>query len=198
MLGLALFKPHIAGPIALWMMVSGRLRPLIAAAAVVCLGLTVYDLRLGEYPLKTVAEWWSVIGSEYGGPDGLVGQTSIRAWIQIAVRNPVAADAMWIVVSLLILIGLCGIAMRDRSRALDEGGMAIPAMFCLWSLLVTYHNGNNLILMLPAFAFLWFDARSAGVAVVVDPDSSPPGGADVRRAGAAEGAGSRPRLGSRS
>ena len=36
--------------------------------------------------------------------------------------------------------------------------MAIPAMFCLWSLLVTYHNGNNLILVLPAFAFLWFDA----------------------------------------
>ena len=34
-LGLALFKPHIAGPIALWMMVTGRLRPLIAAAAVV-------------------------------------------------------------------------------------------------------------------------------------------------------------------
>lgn len=157
-LGLALFKPHIAGPIALWMMVSGRLRPLIAAAAVVCLGLTAYDLRLGEYPLKTVAEWWSVIGSEYGGSDGLVGQTSIRAWVQIVVRNPVAADAMWIVVSLLILIGLCGIAMRDRSRALDEGGMAIPAMFCLWSLLVTYHNGNNLILVLPAFAFLWFDA----------------------------------------
>ena len=71
----------------------------------------------------------------------------------------------WIAVSLLILIGLCGIAMRDRSRALDEGGMAIPAMFCLWSLLVTYHNGNNLILMLPAFAFLWFRDGSAGVAV---------------------------------
>jgi hypothetical protein len=154
-LGLALFKPHIAGPIALWMMVSGRLRPLIAATALVCLGVTAYDLRLGEHPLTTLAGWWAVIGSEYGGSDGLVGHTSIRAWVQIAVRNPVAADLIWIAVSLLILIGLCGIALRDRSRALDQGGIAIPAMFCLWSLLVTYHNGNNLILMLPAFAFLW-------------------------------------------
>jgi hypothetical protein len=34
--------------------------------------------------------------------------------------------------------------------------MAVPGLFCLWSLLVIYHNGNNMILMLPAFAFLWF------------------------------------------
>ena len=58
-LGLALFKPHIAGPIALWMMVSGRLRPLIAAAAVVCLGLAAYDVRLGENPLTTARGWWA-------------------------------------------------------------------------------------------------------------------------------------------
>jgi len=156
LLGLALFKPHIAGPIALWMLVSGRLRPLIAAAAVACLGVAVYDARIGERPLTTAAGWWTVIGSEYTGPDGLVGHTSIRGWAQIAVPDPAAGDAIWIAVSLLILIVLCGIALRDRSRALDEGGLAIPAMFCLWSLLVTYHNGNNLILMLPAFAFLWF------------------------------------------
>jgi UDP-N-acetylmuramyl pentapeptide phosphotransferase/UDP-N-acetylglucosamine-1-phosphate transferase len=52
--------------------------------------------------------------------------------------------------------------MRDRLRDLADGGMAIPAMFCLWSLLTIYHNGNNMILMLPAFAFLWFrDDRRA-------------------------------------
>jgi Na+/H+ antiporter NhaA len=31
---------------------------------------------------------------------------------------------------------------------------AAPALFCLWSLLTIYHIGNNLILLLPAFAFL--------------------------------------------
>src|SRR5258707_542769 len=87
-LGLALFKPHIAGPIALWMLVSGRLRPVIFAAAVVCLGVAVYDARIGEHPLTTAGGWWTVIGSEYAGPDGLVGHTSIRGWTQIAVRDP--------------------------------------------------------------------------------------------------------------
>jgi hypothetical protein len=62
-------------------------------------------------------------------------------------------------------------AGRDRPRPLDEGGLAVPAMFCLWSLLVTYHNGNNMVLMLPAFAFLWFHgdprSRSHWIPIVV-------------------------------
>jgi hypothetical protein len=31
---------------------------------------------------------------------------------------------------------------------------AVPALFCLWSLLVWFHLGNNLVLMFPAFVFL--------------------------------------------
>lgn len=157
-LGLALFKPHIAGPIALWMLVTGRFRPLIAAAAVVLVGGAVYDVRIGESPVTTAAGWWKVISAEYGGPEGLVGHTSIRAWARIVSGDPIRADAIWIAASVLLLAVLCGIAMRDRSRALDEGGLAVPAMFCLWSLLAIYHNGNNMMLMLPAFAFLWFRA----------------------------------------
>ena len=155
-LGLALCKPHIAGPIALWMLVTGRFRPLIAAAAVVLAGWTLYDARIGENPLTTAAGYLHVLGSEYAGPNGLVGRTSIRGWTWIATGDPRKADALWIVLSAFLLIPICWWAMRDRSRALDAGGLAVPAMFCLWSLLVTYHNGNNMILMLPAFAFLWF------------------------------------------
>jgi hypothetical protein len=164
-LGLALFKPHIAGPIALWMLVTSRFRPLITAVAVVVLGAAVYDARIGESPVTTAAGWWKVIGSVYAGSDGLVGHTSIRAWTQMAAYDPVIGDALWIAASVLLLAVLCGVAMRDRSRALEAGGLAVPAMFCLWSLLATYHNGNNMILMLPAFAFLWFrDDRHAPAA----------------------------------
>jgi hypothetical protein len=155
-LGLALFKPHIAGPFALWMLVTARFRPLVTAAAVVVLGGAVYDARIGEGPMTTAAGWWNVIRSTYAGSGGLVGHTGIRAWAQTATDDPVMADALWIAACALLLIVLCGIAMRDRSRALDDGGLAVPAMFCLWSLLAVYHNGNNMILMLPAFAFLWF------------------------------------------
>jgi hypothetical protein len=171
-LGLALFKPHIAGPVALWMLVTGRIRALIVAAGVVLLGVAVYDARIGESPATTATGWWRVIGSEYSGPDGLVGHTSIRAWAHSAAGASSLADAIWLAASALLLLILCGMALRDRSRALDAGGLAVPAMFCLWSLLAIYHNGNNMILMLPAFAFLWFrDAAHASpsrwIAIVV-------------------------------
>jgi hypothetical protein len=81
---------------------------------------------------------------------------SIRAWVGGAVHTPMSVDATWIAISAALLFALCAIAWRDRMRALDSGGLAIPAMFCLWSLLAIYHNGNNMILMLPAFVFLWF------------------------------------------
>lgn len=155
-LGLALAKPHIAAPVALWMLVTGRIRPLAAAAAVVLGGWAVYDLRIGESPLTTAAGYWHVLGSQYWGADGLIGHTSLRGWTRMWTADPATADALWIALSALLLIVLCALAARDRSRALDQGGIAVPALFCLWSLLVTYHNGNNMILMLPAFAFLWY------------------------------------------
>ncbi len=155
LLGAALFKPHVAGPFALWMLVTGRIRSFIVAIAVVMLGLAVYDVRIWESPLVTAAGWGGVIGRAYGGPDGLVGNMNIRAWAYRAIGDPSIADLVWLALSAALLIGLCGLALRDRSRALDDGGIAVPAMFGMWSLLTIYHNGNNMILMLPAFAFLW-------------------------------------------
>jgi hypothetical protein len=154
-LGLALCKPQIAAPIALWMLVTGRLRSLLTAAAVVAIGWGVYDARIGESPLTTVAGYWQVLGSEYTGPDGLIGHASIRGWTRLAASDPAAADALWLTLSLLLLIALCWLAARGRSGADAAGRLAIPGLFGLWSLLVTYHNGNNAILALPAFAFLW-------------------------------------------
>jgi len=156
LLGLGLFKPHISGPIGLWMLITGRIRSLAVAIVIVALGVAVYDARVSENPLDTALGWLRVLGRAYGGPDGLVGHTSIRAWAYTAVNDPVRADTVWIALAAVLLLALCSLALRDRSRALGDGGMAIPAMFGMWSLLALYHNGNNTILMLPAFAFLWF------------------------------------------
>jgi hypothetical protein len=155
-LGLGLMKPHIAGPIALWMLVTGRIRPLVAGAAVIVAGWAVYDARIGENPLTTAVGYWHVLGSEYAGPFGLVGKTGIRGWTQTVTADSGTADALWVGLSALLLAGACWLATRDRQRALDAGGLAVPSLFCLWSLLAIYHNGNNMILMLPAFTFLWF------------------------------------------
>jgi glycosyl transferase family 87 len=156
LLGVALFKPHIAGPFGLWMLVTGRVRSFFVAMIVVALGVAMYDVRVMESPLVTAAGWGGVIGRAYGGMEGLVGHMSIRAWVNSAIEDPSTAGLVWLTLSAALLIALCGLALRDPSRALDDGGMAIPAMFGMWSLLTIYHNGNNMILMLPAFAFLWF------------------------------------------
>ena len=155
-LGLGLLKPHIAGPIALWMLVTGRIRPLVAAAAVIAAGWALYDARIGENPLTTAVGYWHVLGSEYAGPSGMVGKTSIRGWTQIVTADPGSADALWVALSGFLLAGVCWLATRNRRRGRDAGGLAVPSLFCLWSLLAIYHNGNNMILMLPAFTFLWF------------------------------------------
>jgi hypothetical protein len=162
LLGLALFKPHIAGPVALWVALTGRLRVVIAAGVVVAAGWTIFDAHVGEWPLATLGGYWRVLGDQYGGREGLTGATSIRAWTHAAAATPGAADAWWLGLSALLLAGIIWLARRDPRRALDEGGLAVPAMLCLWSLLSVYHNINNLILMLPAFAFLWYrDDRRA-------------------------------------
>ena len=162
LLGLALFKPHIAGPIALWAALTGRLRVLLMAFVVAAAGWAVYDAHIGEWPQTTFGGYWHVLGEQYAGREGLTGMTSIRAWTHAAAGTTAAADAWWIGLSVLLLIGIAGLAWRDRRRALDEGGLALPALLCLWSLLTVYHHINNLILMLPAFAFLWYrDDRGA-------------------------------------
>jgi hypothetical protein len=156
-LGAGLAKPHIAGPIAIWMLITGRIRPLLVAAAVVASGWAVYDARIGERPFTTLAAYWHVLGTEYAGPDALVGNSNVRGWTSLVSANAAIADGIWIAVAVALFAAVCLLIARHRSRPLDGGGIAAPAMLCLWSLLVTYHNGNNFILALPAFAFLWYD-----------------------------------------
>jgi hypothetical protein len=154
-LGLALFKPHIAGPIALWVLASGRVRVAIAAAAVAAAGWTAYDVRIGEGPLTTLAAYGRVLGRLHAGPDGLVGRTGLRGWTRVLTADAQAADRWWIAASLLSLAGLWWLARREARRPLGTSSLAIVGLFCLWSLLVFYHNTNNLIMVVPAFVFLW-------------------------------------------
>jgi len=161
-LGLALFKPHIAGPMALWVVLAGHARVALVAAAVVLLGWAAYDVRIGENPLTTLDGYRGVLGRLHAGADGLVGRTSLRGWTRVLTADSRAADAWWIAASALLLAGAWWLARRDARRPLDEGGLGVVSLFCLWSLLAFYHNTNNLIMMLPAFAFVWFlDDRSA-------------------------------------
>jgi hypothetical protein len=148
-LGLALAKPHIAGPMALWAACTRRYRIALVAAAFVGLELGIYCLRAGVTPLQAIADWGLALRETYMSTNALNGYTSLRPWVVALIGDRPAADAVWIGTSLMALIPLCLAARRDRTETL-----AIPSLLCLWSLLTIYHHLNNLILMLPAFIFL--------------------------------------------
>jgi hypothetical protein len=156
LLGAALFKPHIAGPFALWMLVTRRFRVLAVAGGVVLAGFLVYAARVGDTPIDTLRGYWPWLVEVYSGEHALTGRTSIRGLIAAVTANAAIVDALWVAAALGLLAAAALLAMRDPMRPLHAGGLAIPALFCLWALAAIYHNVNNLILMLPAFVFLWF------------------------------------------
>ena len=155
-LGVALFKPHVAGPFALWALVTRRFRVLTVAGGVVVAGWLIYAAHVGDNPIDTLRGYWPWLVEVYSGEHALTGRTSIRGLLAAGTATPAGVDALWIGAALSLLAVAIWLAFRDPARPLHDGGLAIPALFCLWSLAAIYHNINNLLLMLPAFAFLWF------------------------------------------
>ena len=153
-LGLALSKPHIAGPIALWAVLTKRIRVVVVAGIVVLAGLAVYDARVQENPFVTMNGYWRVLVKVYGGAEGYMGLTSVRAWAYAITADPRWADTLWALAAGLLLIVPSWLAVGDSHPSSADRRMGILSVFCLWSLLIFYHNGNNLIMMLPAFVFL--------------------------------------------
>src|SRR5262249_44403883 len=142
-LGLALFKPHIAGPFALWTIVSGRVRVFATAVAVVACGIAVYSIRIGESPVATLRGYGASLVALYSGGNALYGRTSIREPIAAAVGDDRLGDAIWIGAAVCLVAVAVWLACRDRRRPLRDGGVALPALFCLCSLAAIYHNINN-------------------------------------------------------
>ena len=152
-LGFALAKPQIAGPIALWMLFTRRWRPLAVASAVVALMTAIYLIRVEANPLGIAAGYWNILRDLYGAP-ALVGRTSIRRWTHAFAGDSLLADLLWVAGAGLLLLVPCGAAVAESTRRASRAAAAVPALFCLWSLLVWFHLGNNLVLIFPAFAFL--------------------------------------------
>ncbi len=145
LLGLALAKPHIAGPVALWALFGRRGRLVAVACAAIVVEWAIYCAHAHVPPLATIQGYWHVLVGTYGGPDGLVGVTSLRQWV--------TSDAAWLVIAGALLIVPITAAIRWR-HATGPDRLIAPACASLWSLLAIYHNSNNLILVLPAFVYL--------------------------------------------
>lgn len=155
-LGLALGKPQIAGPVALWMIATRRLYVTAIAAVVVVAGVIVYCVRAHANPLAELEAYRHIISTMYGGADGLMGWTSLREWAHALTPTPARGDTLWLTTAGVLLIVAVRMAAVGAGSRSNKGERAALAALCVWSLLTFYHIGNNFILMLPAFAFLWF------------------------------------------
>ena len=155
-LGLALAKPHIAGPVFLWTACMKRARVAITALVIAGLGVAAYCLRADVAPVPLVREYAEVLVSTYAGEEALVGRTSLRPWWHAVAGDHSLGDRLWIAGALVLLLVPVRIAVAARSAA-DRRASAALALFCLWSLLTIYHLGNNFVLALPAFLFLFLD-----------------------------------------
>jgi hypothetical protein len=157
LLGLALAKPHIAGPVALWAILAGRARLVVATLATLVVAFLVYCARARVAPLPVVAGYWTMLARTYGGADGLTGVTSLRHWMP--------SDAAWMMSACALLAVVVATAARWRNAG-GAGRLVAPACASLWSLLVFYHNSNNLILLLPSFVFLLAAGHRAIAAIL--------------------------------
>jgi hypothetical protein len=151
LLGLAVSKPHVAGPLLLWVACRRRFGVVTVAALTVAFAYAIYCVRAEASLTRPFSAWVTSLGTHYLGVESISGYTSLRPWVQLLIADVATADAAWIGMSLLGILAACALAAIDRT-----GTLALPGLLCLMSLLAVYHNLNNLILMLPAFAFLLF------------------------------------------
>jgi hypothetical protein len=152
-LGLALAKPHIAAPVALWSTLTGRWRTSVVAALAVGAQIAIFCVHASAPPMATALGLGRILTETYAGPRALTGITSLRAWIYPLAGSSSRAETIWYAVAILLLIVPCGMAVI-ASRRSSADPMPVLAVFSLWSLLTFYHNGHNLILLLPVFMFL--------------------------------------------
>jgi hypothetical protein len=155
LLGAALTKPQISGPIALWMFLTMRWRPVLVAIAVVAVACAVYIVRADTSVPAVIAGWTAIMSYLYSDPTSptpLIGRTSIRGWTYALAGEE--GNILWIAGAAVLLTIPCFAAVVEARRRVARAEAAVPALFCLWSLLVWFHLGNNLVLMFPAFAFL--------------------------------------------
>jgi hypothetical protein len=168
-LGLALMKPQVAAPFALWMLLAARWRVLANALATVAAGSIVYT-AVGHVRLQdVVVQYAAVLRHYYSGAEAMRGAADLRPMI-LRFVDPAASDLVSLLAALVLLTLIVVEARLTLATAVSRAvgriswGLAfVPALAGAWSLLTFYHLTYGFVLLLPASAVLLLtdDARSA-------------------------------------
>lgn len=161
-IGLSLIKPHIGGPMLLWAIAARRWKT-VATAAVVPLVLSAgYALHARVTPAQLVRDYVQAVGRTQNRPldDLIPGVTNLQPLLQWTGLAPT-------VLQLLTALALGGalLAIYFRRRSDDEFDLRFLAAACLLSLLAFRHLSYNLLLAIPALAFVWTRATGAAHAI---------------------------------
>lgn len=161
-IGFSLIKPHIGGPVLLWAIAARRWRTVAVAAVVPLLLSAVYVLRAGVAPASLVRDYVQAVGRTQNRPldDLIPGVTNLQP---LLLWTGLAPTALQLATAVALGAALLAIYLRHR----DEAGfdLRFVAAACLLSLLAFRHLSYNLMLAIPALAFVWTRATGPARAI---------------------------------
>jgi hypothetical protein len=154
-LGIALSKYSIVLPTVLYLFFEGRARNLLilgSAALVQVLGVYLISQMSGDALLTVVQQYATLFGN--------LAQADTEVGVQLS-RLVGAGNAAQVVLSLVMTAGLlAGLALWWRALSSSEAALrplfdyAMWVVAILWTMLVFYHGGYDLIVILPAVPLL--------------------------------------------
>ncbi len=155
LLGIALSKYSLVLPAVLYLLFEGRARNLLilgSAALVQVLGIVIISQWSGDAPLTIVQQYAALFGT--------LAQADTEVGVQLS-RLVGAGNAAQVVLSLVVSAGLlAGLALWWRAVSNSEDAMrplldyAMWVVAILWTMLVFYHGGYDLIVILPVVPLL--------------------------------------------
>ena len=149
LLGLALVKPTMALPFAVWFLVRRSYRMLLSAAAVQAGAIAAASVWLDASPIRLFKEWLDRAGGQVGSGAIDVPSLLIRTWP----NAPISAGLVSL--TILVLGGCVAWVLRRGSNA------GLFAWNALVASVFAYHRPYDLVLLAPVCAFLVSKAQLA-------------------------------------
>lgn len=162
LIGLSLMKPHIGGPVLLWAIAARRWKTAAIAAAMPLLLSAIYAVHARVTPVQLVHEYVQAVGRTQNRPldDLIPGVTNLQP---LLLWTGLAPTTLQLVIAIALSVALLAIYVRRRHD--DEFDLRFVAAACLLSLLAFRHLSYNLLLAIPALAFVWTRASRVARAI---------------------------------
>jgi len=152
-LGLAMMKPQVAVPVALWSLFTRRWIVVLSSAAVAGTLYAVFCLRSQSDPWMVLVRYAGILATLHTGEAVLEGISELRPLIAQVAAGSSSTDAIAgsIALSLLAFVAVAGVL---EGAARKNVLYAAPPLVACWSLLTFYHLTYGFVVLLPVLMLL--------------------------------------------